>query len=109
VTTRRDLTIPEGWQPRRNTRVRCLPLEPKGARKGVTGRRPEPWQPAGVWLVIDRSPDIRGGNSWWCQPADDTARTWARIHAADMVQRCVSVPGRLLVPPGVQLANGVAS
>jgi hypothetical protein len=54
MTTRRDLTIPEGWQPQRNYRVRCLPLEVKGARAVITGRKPEPWQPAGTWRIVER-------------------------------------------------------
>jgi hypothetical protein len=109
MTTRRDLTIPEGWQPQRNYRVRCLPLEVKGARAGITGRKPEPWQPAGTWRIVERSPDTRGANSWWLFPTDDAARRWAQVHHADCVGGFVSVPGRLLVPPGVQLTiPGVA-
>jgi hypothetical protein len=108
VTTRRDLAIPAGWKPARLAQVKCLPLEVKGARAGITGRKPDPWQPQGVWRVVDRSPDVRGANSWWLAPIDAAARTWATRNHGDMLQGHVSVPGRLLVPASVQL-DGVAS
>lgn len=103
AVTRRQLAIPEGWKPERLGQVQCLPLEVKGARAGISGRRPEPWRPDGVWRVLDRSPDVRGGNSWWITPVDAVARAWATRHHADMLQGCVSVPGRLLVPAFLQL------
>jgi hypothetical protein len=103
MTTKRDLVLPTGWKPGRLAQVQVLPLEPKGARPGVTGRRPDPWRPQGVWRVVDRSPDVRGASSWWLAPVDAAARRWATRNHADMLQGHVSVPGRLLVPASVQL------
>jgi hypothetical protein len=103
TTKRRDLTLPVDWKPGRLARVRCLPLMPKGARPGHTGHAPPPWQPVGEWRVVDRAPDTRGPSSWWLAPVNDAARSWAARFGQDMVQGHVSVPGRLLVPAGVQL------
>lgn len=100
---RRDLVIPEAWQVTRDARVQVLPLGRQQATTRGIGRPPAPWQPAGVWRTIDRSPDMRGTGSWWLQPVDDAARAWTAAHRADVTQGCVSVPGRLIVPAFLQL------
>lgn len=103
MTTRRDLAVPAGWKPERLAQVQVLPLQVKGARPGANGRRPDAWRPAGVWRVLDRSPDVRGAGSWWLAPVDPQARAWAARNHADVLQGHVSVPGRLLVPAYLQL------
>lgn len=103
---RGQLVIPDGWQVRRNARVQVLPLQVEGARPGITGRPPQVWQPLGSWRVIDRSPDVRGVNSWWLQPADEQARVWVYQHPKDTTQGCVTVPGRLIVPDGLLDVTG---
>jgi hypothetical protein len=106
MTTRMGAGRSAGWKPERLARVTLLPLHVRGARGGHTGRPPQPWHPAGVWRVMDRSPDVRGPNSWWIAPVDHAARMWAVRHSADMIQGHTSAPGRLLVPAYLQLELG---
>jgi hypothetical protein len=81
--TRNDYLLPDGWVPARGSRVVLI------------GTKDDPEPPPGVYRLIEKAP-----LGWWAQPTDDVARAWATEHPGAVVQGCLQVPGRRLVPPG---------
>lgn len=80
------MLVPDGWAPRRGSRVIVHPT------------RDDPDPPAGRWHLFEKSPD--GPGWWWAQPVDDESRAWAARHPRKLTSGCLSVAGNRLTPPG---------
>lgn len=60
-----------------------------------------PTPPRGTFRLIEKAP-----LGWWAQPVDAPAKEWTVEHPAVVVQGCIQVPGRRLIPPGAPLRRG---